>query len=84
VAPTARLHAVTDHSEYIGTLNQLDDPSSALARSDLGKLLREHPLEGFLKVFKLTASHEAELDAKTAMARAWRDQKLNLHRNVIF
>jgi hypothetical protein len=105
--------AVTDHSEYIGTLNQLDDPSSALARSDLGRLLREHPLEGFLKVFRLTASHEAapELDAKTAMARAWRaeveaannnyqpgkfttfvayewtsmpDQKLNLHRNVIF
>jgi len=29
--------AVTDHSENIGVINQLDDPNSAVSRSDLGK-----------------------------------------------
>jgi hypothetical protein len=65
--------AVTDHAEYMGTLNQLDDPDSALAKSDLGKLIREHPLEGFLAVFKIQHAHQdpPELNAKAAMARAW-------------
>jgi hypothetical protein len=31
--------AVTDHSEYIGVLKQLEDPNSSFARSELGKAL---------------------------------------------
>jgi hypothetical protein len=65
--------AVTDHAEYMGTLNQLDDPNSTLAKSELGRTLHEHPLLGFLTVFRATATHKElpELEAKTAMARAW-------------
>ena len=65
--------AVTDHAEYMGTLNQLDDPNSTLSKSDLGKLIREHPIQGFLTVFKANATHRElpEMNAKAAMARAW-------------
>lgn len=105
--------AVTDHAEYMGTLNQLDDPTSPLAKSELGKFIREHPLQGFLRIFTANATHQnlPELNAQEAMARAWKaevdaanknyqpgkfttfvayewtsmpDQKINLHRNVIF
>jgi hypothetical protein len=33
--------AVTDHAELLGLLNTLDDPNSALSRSELGKAIRE-------------------------------------------
>lgn len=33
--------AVTDHSELLGLLNALEDPNSALSRSELGKAIRE-------------------------------------------
>jgi hypothetical protein len=66
--------AVTDHAEFMGTLNQLDDPNSVLAKSDLGKLLREHPIQGFLAVFTsiYTKKPLPELNAKAAMERAWK------------
>lgn len=33
--------AVTDHAEFMGILNQLDDPNSAVSRSDFGHNYRE-------------------------------------------
>ncbi len=65
--------AVTDHSEFMGTLNQLDDPNSALSKSATGQLIRDHPLAGFMTIFQATATHKdmPELNAKQAMASAW-------------
>ena len=34
--------AVTDHSEYIGVLRQLEDPNSVFAQSELGKALESY------------------------------------------
>ena len=34
--------AVTDHSEYLGAMTQLDDPNSAFSKSPLGKALAGH------------------------------------------
>ena len=68
--------AVTDHSEFMGSLNQLEDPDSALSKSDLGKLLRTKPLAGFLKVFAAGNAHKdlPELNAKAAEASAWKKE----------
>ena len=75
--------AVTDHAEFMGTLNQVDDPTSPLAKSDLGKQLREHPLQAFLAVFRANATHQElpELDAPAAMARAWKGEVEAANRN---
>jgi hypothetical protein len=68
--------AVTDHSEFMGSLNQLEDPDSALSKSDLGTLLRTKPLAGFLKVFAAGNAHKdlPELNAKAAEASAWKKE----------
>jgi hypothetical protein len=68
--------AVTDHSEFMGTLNQLDDPNSQLSQSDLGKLLHTSPLAGFLKVFAAGNAHQdlPELNAKAAEASSWKKE----------
>ena len=65
--------AVTDHAEYIGTFNQMDDPNSALSKSDMGKLFREHPLQVFGKIQQSFASFldTPGLNARAAMASAW-------------
>ncbi len=68
--------AVTDHAEFMGTLNQLDDPNSPLSKSDTGKLLREHPLQGFLRVFQVGQAHQnlSGVDAASAQASAWKKE----------
>jgi hypothetical protein len=68
--------AVTDHSEFMGALNQLDDPNSTLSKSDLGKLLRDHPLAGFLKVFAAGNAHQdlPDLNAHPAEASSWKKE----------
>jgi Protein of unknown function (DUF3604) len=39
--------AVTDHSEFMGVLNQLDDPNSALARTSFGQRTLKNPGAAF-------------------------------------
>jgi len=39
--------AVTDHSEYLGAMHQLDDPGSAFSRSDTGRKLKAAGRKGF-------------------------------------
>lgn len=39
--------AVTDHSEWMGVFNQLDDPNSDLSKSDIGKSIVKDPRNGF-------------------------------------
>ena len=40
--------AVTDHSENMGVMNQLDDGSTAFAQSDLGKQILKDPVSRLL------------------------------------
>jgi hypothetical protein len=63
--------AATDHAEYIGVINQMGDPQSPLARSDLGQRLREHPFETFMQIARGIDTHDdpPELNAAPAMAR---------------
>jgi hypothetical protein len=75
--------AVTDHAEYMGVINQLDDPNSDLSKSELGKLLREHPLNGFFQVVKAMFARQdpPELHVQQAMATAWTDEIAAANRN---
>ena len=77
--------AVTDHAEFMGALNQLDDPGSPLSKSDLGKFVREHPIAGFLKVFAAGNAHQdlPGLNAGPAMASAWRKEVEAANSNYI-
>jgi hypothetical protein len=68
--------AVTDHSEFMGTLNQLDDPNSALAHSETGRMFREEPLAAFLKFFAAGKTYQdlPELNARAAAVSAWKKE----------
>ena len=68
--------AVTDHSEFMGTLNQMDDPDSPLSKSDIGKLFREHPVAAFQKIFMAGNAHQdlPGLNAAPAEASAWKKE----------
>jgi hypothetical protein len=41
--------AVTDHSEYLGAMTQLDDPNSAFSKSDIGKELSKGGQRAFFR-----------------------------------
>jgi Protein of unknown function (DUF3604) len=75
--------AVTDHAEYIGTFNQLDDPNSALSKSDTGKLFQQHPIQVYGKIENALASFldAPELNARAAMASAWKREIEAANRN---
>jgi hypothetical protein len=45
--------AVTDHSEYLGAMTQLDDPNSPFSRSDIGKELAKGGQQAFFKAGQL-------------------------------
>ena len=48
--------AVTDHSENIGVFNQLDDPNSELAATEIGKLARQGGIQNLLKIIAYIGS----------------------------
>lgn len=52
--------AVTDHSENIGVFNELDDPNSALSKSELGQRILKAKAEGKLD---LTAKRDGVSEA---------------------
>ena len=68
--------AVTDHSEYLGVLNQVDDRNSALSKSKFGELIRTNPLAAFLQIFLAGQTHKElpELNAKEVQASAWKKE----------
>jgi hypothetical protein len=65
--------AVTDHSENMGVMNQLDDPSTAFAQSDMGRQIIKNPASAFyiLKHAVDTKTPIPEMNAKPAMAATW-------------
>jgi Protein of unknown function (DUF3604) len=75
--------AVTDHAEYIGTFNQLDDPNSALSKSETAKSFHQHPIQVYAKIEKALASYldAPDLNARAAMASAWKREVEAAERN---
>jgi hypothetical protein len=75
--------AVTDHAEYLGVFNQMDDPDSALATSNIGQQFREHPLKLFSRMQKSLRDYMdlPALNARMAMATAWRREIEAANRN---
>lgn len=68
--------AVTDHAEYIGVINQMGNPESPLAQSELGRRLREQPFAAFMEIARGIETHQdaPELNAAPTMARAWQEE----------
>ena len=67
--------AVTDHSEYMGVLNQLDDPGNPVSQLPASKKIMEDPGSAyyFVRGNKRSNSPEtaAKFHVKEAMASAW-------------
>jgi hypothetical protein len=68
--------AVTDHAENMGLLNQLDDPSSALARSDIGQAILKDPVKSFYMLREARNQRRAipGLDPGPPLRSAWARQ----------
>jgi hypothetical protein len=69
--------AVTDHSENMGVMNQLDHPPNAFSLSDVGKRIIKDPASAFyiLKNAVDKRTPIPELNAKPAMKNAWEVEK---------
>jgi hypothetical protein len=64
--------AVTDHSEYLGVLNTLQDPESPLSRSETGKELKEEGLEAFSRLGGFSSGASVPgVDMKAISQSAW-------------
>jgi hypothetical protein len=67
--------AVTDHSEYLGAMHQLDDPDSAFSKTGTGKTLKDAGRAGFELGEKMVYSHDpvgsADLKAAAEAANGW-------------
>jgi hypothetical protein len=67
--------AVTDHSEFLGALHQLDDPNSAFSQSDMGKRFKSLGRGGFLIGERMIAQHDpaamANLGAAAKAGNGW-------------
>ena len=69
--------AVTDHSEYLGVMRQLDEPNSAFAQSDIGKKIKASPITGFLSIFHSNggSTQIGDFDAAPVMRDAWQREQ---------
>jgi len=65
--------AVTDHSEYLGVMRQLDDPNSSFAQSQTGKKIKADPKSGFLSIFHSNggSTQLGDFDGQPVMKDAW-------------
>ncbi|MBS0333382.1 MAG: DUF3604 domain-containing protein [Proteobacteria bacterium] len=69
--------AVTDHSENMGVMNQLDDPKSAFSMTEIGKQIAKNPPSAFY-ILKNAVDHRTPIpgmNPKPAMASAWEREK---------
>jgi hypothetical protein len=65
--------AVTDHSENMGVMNQLDDPHSQFSMTEVGKKIIANPASAFYILKNAVDHHQPiqEMNAKGAMRSAW-------------
>jgi hypothetical protein len=68
--------AVTDHAENMGLLNELDDPNSPLARSEIGQEILKNPARSFnmLRDARYQGRTIAGLDPQGALRSTWARQ----------
>lgn len=71
--------AVTDHSEFMGVMHQLDDPNSAAAKSSAGQQFLRDPVSAMVERRKLRESNDGLLsdpvfDIAAVMQKAWRSE----------
>jgi hypothetical protein len=65
--------AVTDHAENMGVMNQLDDPNSDFAKTELGQKIAKDPASAFY-ILKSAVDHHTPvpgMNAKAAMRATW-------------
>ncbi|MBS0361564.1 MAG: DUF3604 domain-containing protein [Proteobacteria bacterium] len=65
--------AVTDHSENMGVMNQLDDPDNAFAKTEIGQRIVKDTAQAFY-ILKNAVDHHTPvpgLNPKPAMRSAW-------------
>lgn len=77
--------AVTDHAEYMGALNQLDDPNSAASQSEFGKMYRTNGRAGFAVIVEYNKRHEPVpgIPIEQSLASAWSEQVAAANRNYV-
>jgi hypothetical protein len=65
--------AVTDHSENMGVMNQLDDPKSAFSLTEIGKQIAKNPPSAFYILKNAVDKRQPipGINAKPAMKSAW-------------
>ncbi|HTW35726.1 MAG TPA: DUF3604 domain-containing protein [Rhizomicrobium sp.] len=65
--------AVTDHSEAMGVLTQLDDPNNPLAKTPIGQMVLKNPPSAFFVVARARQAGRAlpALKAGAVMRQAW-------------
>ena len=65
--------AVTDHSEQMGLLIQLDDPNNVVAKTDVGQKVLKNPMSAFYFLRGPNRSEQAiaSLNAPAALKHAW-------------
>lgn len=66
--------AVTDHSEAMGVLTQLDDPNNPITKSEMGQQVLKNPKMAFYLVAPTGANAKVKppnLNAHAAMQHAW-------------
>jgi hypothetical protein len=75
--------AVTDHAEYMGVLNQLDDPTSALSQTELGKRILKKPKFAYSEIRRALTSPAlvSELNAKAATSDIWKREMSDANSN---
>jgi hypothetical protein len=75
--------AVTDHSENIGVFNTLDDPNSALSKTEIGQEARQNGPKTFWKIVKLNLGGKGlpGVDTRATAASAWQREIEAANRN---
>jgi Protein of unknown function (DUF3604) len=68
--------AVTDHSENIGVFNELENPDSPLAKSEIGQQIQQDRRKAFWEVVKLFTSGKPlpGVDTRPAMLSTWQKE----------
>jgi hypothetical protein len=75
--------AVTDHSENIGVFNTLEDPNSALSKSEVGQDVIKNGIKSFWRIVSLQTNGKPlpGVDTKAAAASAWQREIQAANRN---
>lgn len=66
--------AVTDHGEYLGTLHDLDDPGSALSKTQLGRSIRRRDMAAMTRLWKIFEGQRLPEINQEQVVAAWQKE----------